>query len=477
MDFLPVFLDIKGAKVLIDGGNTGAARRAERALSAGAHVTICDPAPEEEVTRMDGADRLTIYRRATEADDLAGCKVVYGTSEDDHRDAELRAWADEYGILCNIADRPEYCDFITPSIVDRSPILVAISTSGVAPVIGRILKARLEANLPAAYGKLAGFLGGFRHLIEAKLTNGRARRHFWESMIDGPVADLFLQSRQADAKALVEADLETASSEAASGVGEVYLVGGGPGNPDLLTFGALRLMQRCDVVLYDRLIGPEILSLVRRDARRIYVGKRKNDHTMKQEDITATLVRLAQEGNRVLRLKGGDPFIFGRGGEEIEGLAAANIPFQVVPGVTAAAGCGAYAGIPLTHRDHAQTAMFVTAHGKDGVLNLDWDVLARPGQTVAVYMGLGSLQTLTEGLLRHNVAGSLDVAVVENGTLDSQNVVTGTIETIVENVEEAGIKGPAIIIIGTVVQLRDKLNWRHREMPDHMLSLTAQNQF
>lgn len=476
MDFLPVFLDIKGAKVLIDGGNTGAARRAERALSAGAHVTICDAAPDEEVTRMEGTPSLTILDRVATEDDLAGCKVVYGTSEDDERDANLKSWANKHGILCNIADRPEYCDFITPSIVDRSPILVAISTSGVAPVIGRILKARLEASLPAAYGKLAVFLGGFRQAIEARIPSGRARRHFWESMIDGTVSDLFLQSRESDAQTLIERDLAAASGEAANSVGEVYLVGGGPGNPDLLTFGALRLMQRCDVVLYDRLIGPEILSLVRRDARRIYVGKRKNEHTMKQEDITSTLVQLAKEGNRVLRLKGGDPFIFGRGGEEIEGLAAANIPFQVVPGVTAAAGCGAYAGIPLTHRDHAQTAMFVTAHGKDGVLNLDWDVLARPGQTVAVYMGLGSLETLTDGLQRHNVPASLDVAVVENGTLDSQKVVTGTIESIVSKVEEAGIKGPAIIIIGTVVQLRAKLNWRHREMPDHMLSLTAQNQ-
>ena len=235
-------------------------------------------------------------------------------------------------------------------------------------------------------------------------------------------------------------------------------------------------MQRADVVLYDRLIGKDILALVRRDAERIYVGKRKNDHTMAQEDITATLIRLAKEGNRVLRLKGGDPFIFGRGGEEIQGLAAAGIPFQVVPGVTAAAGCGAYAGIPLTHRDHAQSALFVTAHGRDGVLNLDWDVLARKNQTVAVYMGLTSLEILVTGLQDHGVSSDADIAIVENGTLDSQRVVTGTISDIVARVAEAGLTGPAIIIIGSVVRLRDELNWQHRELPDHSLSLTAENQ-
>ena len=476
MDFLPVFLDIRGQKVLIDGGNTGAARRAERALDAGAHVLLFDPAPGEEVSLLSGNESLTLEKRPATDADLEGVKVAYGTSEEDARDNNLYAWTREREILCNIADRPELCDFITPSIVDRAPITVAISTSGVAPVIGRTLKARIEAILPASYGRLAVFLGQFRKLIEDHISDGRERRHFWERMIDGPVADLFLQKREADAEALIRADLASQSKPGAAKQGEVYLVGGGPGNPDLLTFGALRLMQRCDVVLYDRLIGPEIMSLVRRDAERIYVGKRKNDHTMAQEDITATLVRLAKEGNRVLRLKGGDPFIFGRGGEEIQGLAAAGIPFQVVPGVTAAAGCGAYAGIPLTHRDHAQTAMFVTAHGKDGVLNLDWDVLTRAGQTVAVYMGLSSLQILVDGLRQHGVDPAKDIAVVENGTLDTQKVVTGTISNIVEKVEKGGIKGPAIIIIGSVVRLRDELNWQHREMSEHELSLTPDKQ-
>ena len=476
MDFLPIFVDLRGNHVLIDGGNSVAARRAERALDAGALVRLFDPAPGEDIARLATHENLTIHHRLPTQDDLAGCRIVYGASEDPARDKPLFDWARAAGIWANVADEPDMCDFITPSVVDRSPIVVAISTSGVAPVIGRIFKARIEASLPVAYGKLTTFVGQFRDRIAAVIQGGRERRHFWENMIDGPASDLFLQGREQEATDLILAELTALETNSAPKQGEVYLVGGGPGNPDLLTFGALRLMQRADVVLYDRLIGKDILALVRRDAERIYVGKRKNDHTMAQEDITATLIRLAKEGNRVLRLKGGDPFIFGRGGEEIQGLAAAGIPFQVVPGVTAAAGCGAYAGIPLTHRDHAQSALFVTAHGRDGVLNLDWDVLTRKNQTVAVYMGLTSLEILITGLHDHGVPSDADIAIVENGTLDTQRVVTGTISNIIDRVAQAELTGPAIIIIGSVVQLRDELNWQHRELPDHRLSLTPENQ-
>lgn len=476
MDFLPIFLDVRGSRVVVDGGGSLAARRAERASASGANVFVFDPEPSEDLIRVASNSNVHLVDRLPVRDDVVDAKIIYGASECQTRDDLLSQWARELGVLANIADRPDQCDFITPSIVDRSPIVIAIATSGVAPVIGRILKARIEASLPAAYGKLALFFGEFRDRIAERITSGRERRHFWERMIDGPAADLFLQNDRKAAERVVLADLDAPAKGHGSKLGEVYLVGGGPGNPDLLTFGALRLMQRADVVLYDRLISEDILNLVRRDAERIYVGKRKNQHTMAQEDITATMIRLAKQGNRVLRLKGGDPFIFGRGGEEIEGLAAAGIPFQVVPGVTAAAGCGAYAGIPLTHRDHAQSAIFVTAHGKDGVLNLDWDVLARPGQTVAVYMGLGSLRILTDGLQSHGVDQDTDIAVVENGTLESQKVVTGKLGNICERVDHGGIKGPAIIIIGSVVRLRDELNWQHRELPLHDLSLSAINQ-
>ena len=473
MDYLPIFLDVRGKKVLVDGGGTAAARRIERALSAGADVSAFDPSPEEEVRRLLGRAGLSFHDRLPAQADVAGCAVVYGASEDETRDADLYAWAQAEGALCNIADVKEKCDFITPSIVDRSPIVVAISTGGAAPVIARTLRARIEANLPPAFGALTEFVGGFRDRIAATIPEGRDRRHFWERLIDGRVADLFLGGDESAANAQFDKDIAGVKAGAPVSRGEVYLVGAGPGNPDLLTFRALRLMQRADVVLYDRLIGDEIMTLVRRDAERIYVGKLPKQHTMAQEDISALMVRLAKEGNRVLRLKGGDPFIFGRGGEEIETLSASGVPFQVVPGITAASGCGAYAGIPLTHRDHAQSVVFATAHGKDGVLDLDWKMLIRPSQTVAIYMGLSSLPTMVEGFEKHGVSLSTPVAIVQNGTTAAQQVVVGTLADIAGKVEQAGMVSPAMIIIGSVVTLRDKLAWHGSDGTRHEMGLSA----
>ncbi|MGV6811813.1 MAG: siroheme synthase CysG [Brevirhabdus sp.] len=473
MDFLPIFLDIKGHTILVEGDDTVAARRIERALSCGAHVKVFDPDPKPEVQAFLDHERVAFHPRLPEHKDAKGCTVIYGASEDPERDARLREWASAEGILCNIADAPDLCDFITPSIVDRSPIVVALSTGGAAPVIARTLRARIEANLPATFGKMAKFTSAFRDRIAATIKGGRERRHFWENMIDGPAGDFFLAGDAKRAEAQILSDLDDIREGRHSDKGEVYLVGAGPGDPDLLTFRALRLMQRCDVVLYDRLVNEDILALVRRDAERINVGKLPQAHTMAQEDISELMARLALEGNRVLRLKGGDPFIFGRGGEEIETLMEHGVDFQVVPGITAAAGCGAYAGIPLTHRDHAQACLFITAHGRDGVLDLDWDVLCRKGQTVAVYMGLSNLTTLADGFEKRGLDLQTPVAVVENGTRANQIVVTGTLGDIDTRVKEAALKGPAIIIIGSVVNLRDKLNWAGVDGDDHRMSLTS----
>lgn len=476
MDYLPVFLDIRERKVLVDGGGTVAARRVERALSAGAHVSVFDPKPSEEMRLLFGvSDHLEHHARLPAREDISGCAVVYGASEDTVRDAALHAWSRETGALCNIADVTDKCDFITPSIVDRSPVVVAISSGSAAPVIARILRARIEATLPASYGKLAAFVGAFRQRIAAAVSNGIERRRFWERMIDGPAGDFFLAGNTHRAKSQIEADISSAATGRQAPTGEVYLVGAGPGDPDLLTFRALRLMQRADIVLYDRLIGDGILSLVRRDAERINVGKLPKAHSMAQQDISRLLVRLAGEGKRVLRLKGGDPFMFGRGGEEIESLSEAGIDFQVVPGITAASGCGAYAGIPLTHRDHAQTCLFVTAHGKDGVLDLDWEVLIRPFQTVAVYMGLANLKQLVDGFRRHGVDMGTPVAVVENGTRPNQIIVTGQLSDIVAKSGAAGLKGPAMIIAGTVVTLHDRLGANRPNEGIHEMSLSPLN--
>ena len=477
MDNLPIFLTVRGRQVLVDGGGTAAARRVERALAAGARVLALDPEPGEELKRLTGAgpENLTFEPRLPTYDDVAASMVVYGASEDENRDQHLYDWSRRAGVLCNIADVTDKCDFITPSIVDRSPVVVAISTGGAAPVIARTLRAKIETMLAPAYGRLTAFVGDFRDRIAAAIHDGRERRHFWERMIDGPVGDLYLAGDEAAAAARFDADLAIAQSGNRAPMGEVYLVGAGPGDPDLLTFRALRLMQRADVVLYDRLIGDEILSLVRRDAERIFVGKLPRNHTMEQDDISALMVKLARQGKRVLRLKGGDPFIFGRGGEEIEKLGAHGVPFKVVPGITASVGCGAYAGIPLTHRDHAQSCLFVTAHGRDGDLDLDWEAMIRPAQTVAVYMGMTNLAGLIDRFARRGVAMDTDIALIENGTRPDQRVITGTLSDIVAKAEAEHVQSPCMIIIGSVVQLRNKLaSGAFASEQVHALSLAAE---
>ncbi len=472
MDYLPVFLDVQGKRVIVDGGETVAARRVERALSAGALVEVFDPEPGGELRALFGHPNLSHHSRLPEDADFRTCVVAYGASEDPDRDAHLYECAQRHGALCNVADVKEYCDFITPSVVERDPVTIAISTGGAAPVVARILRARIEALLPAAYGRLTGFVSGFRSQIADSISDGRARRRFWERMIEGAAADAFLAGREADARALIEADLQAGNSATLTR-GEVWLVGAGPGDPDLLTFKALRLMQRADVVLFDRLVGPGILDLARRDAERINVGKSPSNHAMRQEEITALMIRLARDGKRVLRLKGGDPFIFGRGGEELEQVAAEGIPVQVVPGITAAAGCGACAGIPLTHRDHAQSVVFVTAHGAGGVLDHDWTALARPGQTVVIYMGLSSLGEIAASALAQGVRADLPVAVIDNGSRQSQQVVTATLQDIEAKADAADLHGPALIIMGDVVTLHGKLRVAGDRDVSHTMSLGA----
>ncbi|MFT4097858.1 MAG: siroheme synthase CysG [Rhodoblastus sp.] len=466
MEHLPIFLSLRGKRAAVIGGGLAAARRAETLLRAGADVTVFAPALSDEFTDVAEAFAFAREARWPQAAELEGLAVCVVATDDRAQDERAHGLARQAGALVNTATRPDLCDFILPSIVDRSPVVVAISTGGASPILGRILKARLESTIPAAFGRLADFVRDCRATVNGKIADAAGRRRFWERMLDGPVAEMVLAGDADRAARALAADVDAAARAADETMGEVYLVGAGPGDPDLLTFRALRLMQRADVVLYDRLVDPAIVALARREAERIYVGKRPKDHPVPQEEISDMLVRLARAGKRVLRLKGGDPFVFGRGGEEIERLAENRIPFQVCPGVTAAIGCSAYSGIPLTHRDHAQACIFVTAHSKSGPVDFDWSSVIRPGQTVAVYMGLNHIEELTAAFIAHGAAPDLPAAIVDNGTRPNQRVVIGTVADIAARARAAGLRGPTIVIVGTVVRLREKLDWHWRPGAD-----------
>ncbi len=457
METLPIFLKLDGQPCAVIGGGEVAARKVALLLDAGARVTVTAPKLCGTLAELvhDGrvAHRETVFR-AEAIDDVA---LVIAATGDRAVNADVSRLARSRRIPVNVVDDPALCSFILPAIVDRSPVVIAVSTGGASPVLARLLRARLEALIPATYGQLATLVQRLRERVKQRLPQP-ARRPFWEKVLQGPIAELVFSGRAARAEQALERAIED-EAHAGPPPGEVYLVGAGPGHPELLTFAAMRLMQQADVVLHDHLVSPAILELTRRDAQRIYVGKQRANHAMRQEHINELMVELAKQGKRVLRLKGGDPYVFGRGGEEIETLAASGIRFQVVPGVTAACGVAAYAGIPLTHRDYAQSCVLVTGHLKDGSMNLDWHGLARPRQTVVVYMGLLGLQKLADELIAHGMPPDMPAAVVQQATLPQQRVVTATLADLPRRVEEAGLHPPTLVIVGDVVKLRDKLAW------------------
>ncbi len=461
MRHLPIFLELGDKAAVVIGGGAVAARRAEHLINAGARVTTFATALSDDFRELLDQPNFRHEARAAELKDFENSSLCFVAVEDERLAIEIWAAAKGAGAWVNVADRPQFCDFIMPSIVDRSPLVIAISTGGASPILGRMLKARLESLIPAAYGRLAELMGGFRGAVAKAIASPVMRRRFWETVLEGPIAEQALSGDERAASDELARAIERAATEKAEAPrGEVYLVGAGPGDPDLLTFRALRLMQKADVVLYDRLTDAHVMNLVRREAERIYVGKQPEDHALPQGEISALLVKLAKEGKRVLRLKGGDPFMFGRGGEEIEALAAEGIPFQVCPGITAAVGAAAYAGIPLTHRDHAQACVFVTGHGKDGKIDLDWTALLQPRQTVAIYMGLRNVEALTHEFVVRGADPNLPAAIIDNATRTHQRVVVGTLATLSAKSHAAELSGPAIIIVGTVVTLRNTLDWR-----------------
>jgi uroporphyrin-III C-methyltransferase/precorrin-2 dehydrogenase/sirohydrochlorin ferrochelatase len=468
MRHLPIFLELHEKAAAVVGGGAVAARRAEHLVKAGARVTTFAAALTDDFRELLDQPNFRHEARDPERADFESAVVCFVAVEDERLSAELWAAAKGAGAWVNVADRPQFCDFIMPAIIDRDPLVIAISTGGASPILGRMLKARLESFIPAAYGRLAELMGGFRDAVGKAIASPVMRRRFWETVLEGPIAERALSGDERTAANELSRAIERAAVENAEAPrGEVYLVGAGPGDPDLLTFRALRLMQKADVVLYDRLTDPHVLNLVRREAERIYVGKQPEDHELPQGEISGLLVKLARQGKRVLRLKGGDPFMFGRGGEEIEALAAEGIPFQVCPGITAAIGAAAYAGIPLTHRDHAQACVFVTGHGKDGKIDLDWTALLQPRQTVAIYMGLRNVEALTREFVARGADPNLPAAIVDNATRPNQQVVVGTLGTLAAKARATELSGPSIIIVGTVVTLRNTLDWRPAIEPSH----------
>lgn len=462
MQALPIFFNIKNRHCVVIGGGDVATRKVTMLLKADAAVTVYSPEICNELQILVSLAKIKYVPTSFESSQLNGACLVIAATDDKSVNISVSEAAKAQNIPVNVVDAPDLCTFTMGSIVDRSPIVIAVSSEGNAPVLARYIRAKIETMLPATYGRIADIAGEFRDKVKAKFPGTQARRIFWEGVLQGPVVERILSGQEQAARELLQATLDSADILAKKG--EVFLVGGGPGDPDLLTFRALRLMQQCDVCVYDKLVSPEVMELVRRDAELIYVGKERDQHTMPQEEINALLAKLALQGKRVLRLKGGDPFIFGRGGEEIETLMEHGVPFQVVPGITAANGVSSYAGIPLTHRDYAQACLFITGHLKAGankelILDLDWVAMSRPRQTVVVYMGLVGLAQICEKLIEHGVSPNMPVAVVQQGTTQRQRVVTATLADLAEKVDAAAMKPPCLTIIGEVVKLRDKLNW------------------
>ncbi len=523
MNTFPLFFKLEGRKVLIVGGGDVALRKADLLSRAGASITVVAPDICDELQALlensnnNAKKHELIFENYNKAY-MAGARVIIAGTDDEALNHQIHADATELNIPVNVVDTPHLCDFIFPAIVDRNPIVIGISSNGKAPVLARLLRARLETLIPQGYGKLAKLAGEFRTEVKTKIPTLTGRRQFWERAFEGKVSELMFAGNETEAAAQLQADLdstaaqlvkdtalktnpvnstkknyntlETQSVSAAAPVlsvdsetydinnhnfkiaepkqpvGEVYIVGAGPGDPELLTFKALRLMQQADIVFYDALVSPQVLDLCRRDADKVYVGKKRSNHAVAQLGINELLINEAKKGRRVVRLKGGDPFIFGRGGEEVESLRAHSIPYQVVPGITAANAAASYAGIPLTHRDHAQSVRFVTGFLKAGAPNEKFENLLDTDETVVFYMGLHSLARLTEGLIEAGRLPNTPIAIISNASMPNQQVLTGTLADITDKQEKAQLPTPALLIMGDVVALHDDLAWYNTHNKD-----------
>ena len=455
MDYFPIFMSLRGQPCLVVGGGVVAMRKARALVRSGAALRVVAPVIDQGLRQLAEDSGGEVLQREFEAADLQNVRLVIAATDSEPVNEWVSRAAQQLGLPVNVVDQPALSSFIMPAVVDRSPVVIAVSSAGRAPVLTRLLKARIETLVPAAWGELAELVGRYRGRVRQRFASSRERNRFWTDTLQGVVADLVFAGQHQQAEQVLNELLDNPQQQA----GVVYLIGAGPGDPDLLTFRALRLMQRADVVVYDRLVSPQILDMVRKDAQMIYAGKQRADHALPQPQINQLLADQANEGKRVVRLKGGDPFIFGRGGEEIALLADAGIPFQVVPGITAASGCSAYAGIPLTHRDHAQMVVFVTGHLKNNSVNVDVKTVARLPATLVIYMGLVGLAEICQQLVDHGRDRDTPAALIESGTTANQRVISASLETLAEVVSREKVKAPTLVIVGDVVALRDQLKW------------------
>lgn len=457
MDIFPISLKLQQQPCLIVGGGAIAYRKAVLLAKAGAIIHVVAPAIEAKLLQLVHSTQGQYLQAPFSLDmPLRHYRLVIAATNDKMVNIQVFECCEAENILVNSVDDLPHCRFMVPAIVDRSPLVLSIASNGTSPVLSRQIRTQLESIIPHGMGKLAEFSGKWRAAVKVKIVNPDERRIFWEDLYASPLKEQVFNDNMAEADRLIEQALMQWQKPK----GEVYLVGAGPGDPELLTLKALRLMQQADVVIYDRLVSPAILELCRRDADKVYVGKARSNHSVPQEGINALLVEYAGKGKRVCRLKGGDPFIFGRGGEEIQELFAAGVTFQVVPGITAASGCAAYAGIPLTHRDYAQSVRFLTGHLKEGSPELPWQELVYPNQTLVLYMGLVGLEKICAQLIAHGQHPDMPVALISKGTTPEQKVVVGTLADIADKVTQHHIQAPTLTIIGEVVSLRDQLQWQ-----------------
>ena len=457
MDHLPIFINIRKKPCIVIGGGDVALRKINILLKAQAKVDCLSPLFCKGIKNLSKDGHITLINKIFDQTDIKDYSIIIAATDDSSVNSSISAIAQVKKIPVNVVDSSELSSFIMPSIVDRSPLIIAVSSSGKAPVLSRIIRAKLETVIPSAYGILADIAGEYRQKVKDRFSTIKDRRAFWEAVFSGVIAEKVFSGRISEAKEDIQRQLDDSVE---MDLGEVYLVGAGPGDPDLLTFKALRLIQQADVVLYDRLVSKGVMELVRRDSELIYVGKKGgSDKSTKQVDINDQLVELAKSGKRVCRLKGGDPFIFGRGGEEIESLSEHGIPFQVVPGITAASGCSSYAGIPLTHRDYSQSCRFVTAHLKNGTTNLPWEEFIIDQQTIVFYMALSGANYICEKLMEYGMDKDMPIAIIEKGTMPEQKVYISSLIELPDLLEREDIHAPTLMIVGEVVKLNEKLNW------------------